>query len=100
MKKFLPYLILAAMAAVSALAADWTGYIVDKNCSGKKGMWTNEACAKKCLDGGAPAVFVSEDGKVYNVANQDKGKAHGGHKVTVTGKMEGDTITVEDVKMQ
>ena len=95
MKKLLPYLIFAAM---SAMAADWTGYIVDKNCAKNQKMWSNEACAKKCINGGAPAVLATEDGKVYSIANQDKVKDHAGHKVTVTGKMEGDTITVEDVK--
>ena len=97
MKKLL---LVLSVASISAMAADsWTGYIVDKNCATKKAMWTNEACAKKCLDGGAAAVFVTDDGKVFQVADQDKVKAHGGHKVTITGKMDGDTITVEDVKM-
>ena len=96
MKKLLPYLILTAM---TAMAADWTGYIIDKNCASKKGMWGNEACAKKCMGGGAPAVLVTEDGTIYNIANQDKVKDQAGKKVTVTGKMDGNTITVEDVKM-
>jgi len=95
-KKLLPYLILTAM---TAMAADWTGYIIDKNCASKKGMWGNEACAKKCMGGGAPAVLVTEDGTIYNIANQDKVKDQAGKKVTVTGKMDGNTITVQDVKM-
>jgi len=95
-KKLLPLL---ALAAMSAFAGDWTGYIVDKNCASKKEMWDNEACAQACIKRGAPAVFVTDDGKIYQVANQDKVKEHAGHKVTLTGKMEGDTITVENVKM-
>jgi len=95
-KKLLPYLILTAM---TAMAADWTEYIIDKNCASKKGMWGNEACAKKCMGGGAPAVLVTEDGTIYNIANQDKVKDQAGKKVTVTGKMDGNTITVQDVKM-
>ena len=95
MKKLLPYLILTAM---TAMAADWTGYIIDKNCASKKGMWGNEACAKKCIGGGAPAVLVTEEGKVYNISNQDKVKEHAGMKVTVSGTMDGDTITVDSVK--
>ena len=97
MKKLL---LVLSVASISAMAADsWTGYIVDKNCAKSKAMWTNEACAKKCIDGGAAAVFVTDDGKVYQVADQDKVKAHGGHKVTLTGKMEGETIHVDSVKM-
>jgi len=33
------------------------------------------------------------------IANQDKVKEAGGKKVTITGKMEGETITVESLKM-
>ena len=87
------------LAAISAMAADWTGYIVDKNCAGKKAMLGNEGCAKSCMDKGAPAVLATEDGKIYAIANQDKVKDAAGKKVTLTGKMDKDTITVEDVKM-
>ena len=96
MKKLL---VVFGLAAISAMAADWTGYVVDKNCASKKEMWGNEACAQSCVKKGAPAVFVTEDGKIYQVSNQDKVTAHAGHKVTITGKMDKDTITVEDVKM-
>jgi hypothetical protein len=39
------------------------------------------------------------DGKVYKIANQDKVVAHAGHKVTIEGTVDEDTITVESVKM-
>jgi hypothetical protein len=87
------------LAAISAMAADWTGYIVDKSCSGKKEMLGDEACAKRCIGRGQPAVLATEDGKVYEIANQDKVTAHAGHKVTITGKMDKEIITVESVKM-
>jgi len=48
--------------------------------------------------GGAKYVLVSE-GKVYQVDAQDKFKGHAGHQVKVTGKMEGDKITVASVEM-
>jgi hypothetical protein len=79
------------------MAADVTGYIIDKSCASKKGMWGNEACAKSCIKRGDSAVLVTEEGKVYNVANQDKVVESAGKKVTVTGKVEGDTITVDSV---
>src|SRR5215469_41697 len=89
-----------AFASISAMAADMTGYIVDKSCASKaKGMWTNEKCAASCIGRGDPAVFVTEEGKIYQVTNQDKVVAHAGHKVTVSGTMDGDKITVESVKM-
>ena len=53
---------------------------------------------QSCIKRGAPAVFVTEDGKIYKIADQDKVKADAGKKVTITGKMDGDTITVDSVK--
>ena len=92
-----------ALAAMSAMAADWTGYIVDQACAGKKedhGAAADHAsCAARCIKGGSPAVLVSADGKIFKIADQDKLVAHSGHKVTITGKLDGDTIKVDSVKM-
>ena len=87
-----------AVSTISAMAADWTGYIVDKSCSTKKEMWTNEQCAQRCIKRGDKAVFVTEDGKIYNIPQQDKVTGVAGKKVTITGKMDGDTINVDSVK--
>ena len=91
-----------AFCAISAMAADWTGYIVDASCAGKKedhgASADHAACAARCIKGGAPAVLVS-DGNVYKISNQDKVVAHAGKKVTISGTVDGDTITVESVKM-
>jgi len=91
-------LVVFGFAAISAMAADVTGYIVDKNCSTNKAMLGNEECAKRCLGRGAAAMLATEDGKVYAISNQDKVKDVAGKKVTVTGKVEGDSITVDSVK--
>jgi len=92
-----------AFAAVSAMAADFTGYIVDQSCAGKQGAKAasddHAACSAKCIKGGAPAVLMTADGKMYKIADQDKVTAHAGHKVTITGKLEGETISVDSVKM-
>jgi nitrite reductase/ring-hydroxylating ferredoxin subunit len=80
------------------MAADVTGYVIDKNCATKKAMFGNEECAKSCMGRGAPAVIATEDGKVYAVSNQDKVKEMAGKKVTVTGKVEGQTITVDTIE--
>jgi hypothetical protein len=95
MKKLL---VVFGLATISAMAADVTGYIVDKSCSGKKEMLGDEACAKRCIGRGQPAVLATEEGKIYTIANQDKVKDVAGKKVTVTGKVDGDAITVESVK--
>jgi hypothetical protein len=91
--------VLFALAATAALAGDWTGYVVDKSCAGKKAMWTNEGCVKSCMGRGDKAVFVTEDGKIYTVAAQDKVKDFGGKKVTVSGKMDADSIDVVSVEL-
>jgi Protein of unknown function (DUF5818) len=88
-----------ALCASSAMAADVTGYVIDKNCSTKKAMYGNEECAKSCMGRGAPAVIATEDGKVYAVSNQDKVKDLAGKKVNVSGKLDGDTITVEKIEL-
>lgn len=95
MKKLL---LIGALASISAMAAEFSGYIIDKNCASKKAMWGNEACATSCIKRGAPAVLATEDGKVYSIADQDKVKDFAGKKVTITGKADGDSISVESVK--
>lgn len=97
MKKMFAAIGLVACFSVSAMAADWTGYIVDKACSGQKAMWTNEACSQKCVKGGDEAMFVTEDGKVFHV-DQAKVKAVVGKKVSVSGTLKGDVIDVTAVK--
>jgi hypothetical protein len=43
---------------------------------------------------------VTEEGKVYQIANQDKITPEiYGQVVTLTGKTEGETITVESLKL-
>ncbi len=84
--------------SVSALAADFKGFVEDTACSTKPAMKQNAQCAKKCIDGGSPAVLVTEDGTIYKIANQDKITSHAGENVTVTGDLKGDTITIASVK--
>ncbi len=95
MKKLL---VVFGFAAISAMAADVSGYIVDKNCASKKEMLGDEACAKRCLGRGAAAVLATEDGKIYAISNQDKVKDLAGKKVSVSGKVEGESITVDTIK--
>lgn len=99
MKKLWVVAALAAGLSASALADEWTGYIVDQSCAGKKEMLGNVACAQSCIKRGSPAVLVTDDGKIYKITDQDKVKEAAGKKVTLSGSMAGDTIKVESVKM-
>jgi hypothetical protein len=92
-------LILCAALSIAAMAADFNGYVIDETCAGKPAMKGNEACARKCLKGGAPAVLLTADAKVYKLDDQAKAVEHAGHKVIVTGKLEGDTIKIENIKV-
>jgi hypothetical protein len=62
-------------------------------------MKGNEACARKCIKSGSPAVLLSADNKVYKLDDQAKVAEHAGHKVKVTGTLDGDTIKVESIKI-
>jgi hypothetical protein len=88
-----------ALTTVSGMAADWTGYIIDQACAAKKEMRGNVECAQSCMKRGSPAVLVTDDGQIIKIADQDKVIEHAGHKVTITGKMDGDAIKVDSVKM-
>jgi Protein of unknown function (DUF5818) len=104
MKKFGLGLAILVSLAMTAMAAEWTGYISDEMCAKTKGAATvasaaHASCAQACIKKGSKAVLVTEDGKIYSIANQSKVVPHAGEKVTVTGKMKGDTITVASVKM-
>ena len=87
-----------SLLALPVLAQEWTGYISDAKCGLKGASDDHAKCAEKCVKAGAAAVFIA-DGKVYKIADPAKVQDHVGHKVTITGKMDGDTISVEDVKM-
>lgn len=85
------------------------GYISDDKCalSGAKAAtaaeWIKpaafESCVKDCLKQGSHAVFVTEDNKIlkFDAASTKKIDAHLGHKVSVTGKITGDIISVDTI---
>ena len=90
-----------SLAAVSALGANMTGYVSDAKC-GKAHVDGSEKsikCVEACAKGGVAPVFVSGD-KIYQLDDASKQKVmdHLGHKVTVNGSVEGDTLTIKSVK--
>ena len=100
---------LIAVFATVAAAANMTmdGTISDSMCGlshakmmemHKDAKMTDRDCTLGCVKGGGKFVFVS-DGKVYNVANQSLAALtqYAGENVTVTGNVDGDTITVSKV---
>jgi hypothetical protein len=99
MKRLAMLVGLTAGMTFSALAADFTGFIIDQNCAAKKEMQGNVACAQSCIKRGAKAVLVTDDGTIYKIAEQDKVVGAAGKKVTIAGTLDGDTIKVDTVTM-
>ena len=91
----------AATPATGVVAGGLAGYIVDQSCSKRgKGMWTNNECIAKCVRDGDKIVLVTEEGKIYQISNQDKITPETyGQVVTLVGKTDGDTIIVDSLKM-
>ena len=98
MKKLaLSFLAISMMAS----AAEMTGYISDAKCAKDPAKVESDGhagCAQACAKKGSALVFVSE-GKVYKIDDQAKVQEHAGHKVTIEGKVDGDTLKVDSVKM-
>lgn len=89
-----------SLLAVSAFAAELKGTISDAKCGAAHTDASEKSmkCVNACVKGGQAPVLVSE-GKVLKISNPDKVKEHLGHKVTVMGKVDGDSVTIDSVKM-
>jgi hypothetical protein len=90
----------AAIVAVALPPGAVAGYIVDQRCANRgKGMWTDVSCVERCVRDGDKVVLVTEEGKVFQISNQDKVTSETyGQKVIITGKTEGEIITIESLK--
>jgi hypothetical protein len=75
------------------------GFVSDAHCGAKHSSSSASAtqCVKGCMKGGAEAVVVSGD-KVYHLkGNSAEVAKYAGQNVTVTGTVDGDTLTVDSV---
>jgi hypothetical protein len=109
MKKFAAVFALTTLGSLSAFAGEFTGYISDTQCAAmnknKKAAteWINpkefESCVKKCVKSGSAAVFLTPDNKIIKIdaASMDKVTPMLGHKVAVTGKIDGDVLTIDSI---
>jgi hypothetical protein len=87
------------IAAPAGKEGTWSGTVTDTAC-GAKDNHTAE-CTTKCVkEHGAKYAFVdSKTHKVYTLNPQDTAAPHAGHTVTVTGTVDGDTITATSITM-
>ncbi|HMH06576.1 MAG TPA: hypothetical protein VK513_17890 [Terriglobales bacterium] len=94
--------LLVAVVAADDMGKTTTvnGFVSDSKCGAKGANAGAAACTKKCIEGGASAVVVTDgDNKVLTVDNAEALKGHEGHHVAVTGHVKGESIHVESVKM-
>ncbi len=101
MKKTALLLAVVLLLGIGLYAADkgsWTGWVSDEKCGTKGTSASHADCAKKCIEGGAKAVLVTDkDHQVMNISNQDAVKDHAGQHVKVTGTNDNGTLTVDKV---
>jgi hypothetical protein len=101
MRKLSLLISLGSLFAAAGFGETWSGTVSDSMCGAKHeaASESDAACVKKCVKGGASAVFIS-DGKVYQIAAKSQSKIMPllGQKVTVMGKMDGDTIEIASAK--
>lgn len=86
--------------ALPMFAESFTGWVSDAMCAkdpAKVSSADHADCAKKCIEGGSPAVLVV-NGKVYPVSNPDMLKDHAGDKVTVDATLANGTLTIKSIK--
>jgi len=87
-----------SLFSLSAFAEEFNAYISDSKCGAKHAGDMNAKCVNSCIKGGATPVAVVGE-KVYKIDDPSKVKEHFGHKVVITGKVDGDTLNVDSVKM-
>ncbi len=92
MQRILSLVTIALLAAGLCSASVVVGYISDEGCALNESS-RNPQCAKNCISNGATAVLVTDEGKVYAIAEQDKIKGFAGEVVSITGEVSGEKIT-------
>jgi hypothetical protein len=79
------------------VAADMTGLVTCSKCrhTDESGL----SCGSSCLRSGVPDMSCEQGtGKLSLIVHQDTVKPHFGSRVAVTGKVEGDKLTVAAIK--
>lgn len=101
MKKLWMVVSVGSLFAASGLAESMSGTISDANCGAKHqaASDSDKACVERCIKRGTAPVFVT-GGKVYQISADSKDKVMSlvGQKVTVNGKVTGETIAIESAE--
>ena len=96
-------LLLAASFSLAAPGKDadktYVGSIGDSMC-GAKHMMPGESdkdCTLGCIKEGSKYILIDPSGKIYQLSDQKTPEQFAGAKVTVTGTLSGDTISVTSI---
>ena len=91
-------LVLPAIAGDEGKEVKLTGWITDEWCGAKNANANGASCARHCAKSGAQLVLFSE-GKLYKLSDQKGALEHVGHKVDVSGKLQGeDKVEVQKIE--
>lgn len=96
------FLVLSVVWLSAQSTATVNGFISEEHCGAAHSSPSADAtkCVKGCMKKGSAPVLVS-NGKVYKLKGDDDAvKNLAGENVTVTGTVDGDTITVASVAAQ
>src|SRR3954465_9186622 len=93
-------------SGVAAEQQTWTGDVSDITCGAShlkmsQGLFNAHECTLACAEKGK-FVFVNSDGKIFQIANQDFAalKELAGEKVTLTGELNKDEITIAKMELK
>jgi hypothetical protein len=85
----------AATSDSKAGAMEMTGVICNAKCV--KQDAGKASCDNTCKTKDGDVVFVDDQGKSFNIANQKMAKKHSGKQVKMKGAMKGEMIQVEQL---
>jgi len=88
-----------ASATVAAESVKLTGWFACDRCTAPRAAKgdvsrSNPVCAKKCIDEGSDAVFISEGKQLLKIRNHASVKDDIGYKVEIAGDVDRATATV------
>lgn len=76
-------------------AMDMTGWVCSSKCV--KQDAGKASCDSTCKENGGDLVFVDDQGKTFNIANQKMAKKHVGKQVKMKGHMKGEMMQVDQL---